>query len=314
VQRQRAGKEIAGKYPIGMKRSKEEYEIVLNNSPLFTIEKDKDGELYAAEERRFLTDLAEYLSLCLFTQDTFVEIGLEIIETAKSCIKAFDRSHGLFLHYFNYALSNRRRVSAGKKAAQERQHGLKVGDNVLIRKVHGFARMKGHDLSDTSTIRHLCTDTTTIEVIAQLCGVPTEDVVRTIRTIYETSVLGEYTVNDDGEKSIFDTLNRVSAPDIQTEMHDEVIELLKSIDRTYKSSRDSQKPLLRKLISIKLVPLILETGLDTDFGFWDTDIEKQYRLTGAVPTARDIAAMFDVLEQSASRTINNFFKKVAANC
>jgi hypothetical protein len=127
-------------------------------------------------------------------------------------------------------------------------------------------------------------------------------------------VLGEFTVNDDGEKSIFDTLSRVSAPETTPEMHDEVIELLKLIDRTYKSSRDSQKPLLKKLISIKLVPLILELELDTSFDFWDTDIENQYRVTGAVPTARDIAAMFDVLEQSASRTINNFFKKVAATC
>jgi hypothetical protein len=103
-------------------------------------------------------------------------------------------------------------------------------------------------------------------------------------------------------------------PETKPEMNDEVIELLKSIDSTYKISRDSQKPLLKKLISIKLVPVIFELELDPAFGFWDTDIEKQYRLTGAVPTARDIAAMFDVLEQSASRTINNFFKKVAANC
>jgi hypothetical protein len=97
-------------------------------------------------------------------------------------------------------------------------------------------------------------------------------------------------------------------------MNDEVTGLLKSIDRAYTHSRDSQKPLLKKLISVKLVPLVLDLELDTAFGFWDTDIEKQYRLSGAVPTARDIAAMFDVLEQSASRTINNFFKKAAANC
>ncbi|GHT83424.1 hypothetical protein FACS1894137_04470 [Spirochaetia bacterium] len=301
-----------------MKRSKEEYEIVLNNSPLFAIEKDKDGELYAAEERRFLTDLTEYLSLYIFTPDTFAEIGLEIIETAKSCIKAFDTRHGIFLHYFNYALSNRRRVSRGKKAAQERQHGLKVGGNALIRKVNGFAHLKGYDLSDTSTIKHLCTDTAILEVIAALCGVPTEDVVRTIRTIYETSVLGEYTVNDDGnEISIFDSfdlLNRVSTPETKILMNDEIIELLKSIDTIYTHSRNSQKPILKKLINTKLVPLILELEIDTDFDFWDTDIEKQYRLSGAVPTARDIAAMFDVLEQSASRTINNFFKKVEAKC
>jgi hypothetical protein len=106
----------------------------------------------------------------------------------------------------------------------------------------------------------------------------------------------------------------MSAPDKTVEMNDEAIELLKAIDIAYKNSRDSQKPLLKKLISIKLVPLVLDMGLDTAFDFWDTDIEKQYRLTGAVPTARDIAAMFDVLEQSASRTINNFFKKVEANC
>jgi hypothetical protein len=138
-----------------------------------------------------------------------------------------------------------------------------------------------------------------------------EEVARTIRAIYETSVLGEFTVNDDGNAiSIFDSLNRASAPDTTAETNGEAIELLRSIDSAYKNSRESQKPLLKKLISIKLVPSILELDLGTAFEFLDADIEKQYRLTGAVPTARDIAAMFDVLEQSASRTINNFFKKV----
>ncbi|GHV03431.1 hypothetical protein FACS189485_06620 [Spirochaetia bacterium] len=115
-----------------MKRSKEEYEKLINNSPLFTIDKDKEGELYAAEERRFLTDLAEYLSLYIFTQDTFAEIGLEIIETAKSCIKAFNSGHGKFLHYFDNLYGE------GKRSALELAQIGQIAENTYFGKPCGL--------------------------------------------------------------------------------------------------------------------------------------------------------------------------------
>jgi hypothetical protein len=299
-----------------MKRIKEEYEDLINHSQIFRIEKDKDGELYASAERRFLNDLVELL---LLTRHDFSEIGLEIIETARACIKSYDSQTGEFLHYFNKALSNRLRVTAGEKAAQERRSGLKVGNDLLLKKIDRFTLMKGYDLSNISAVRHLCSDENILGVIAELCCVTKETVVYAIRTRYETAVLGEFTVNDDGEEiSVFDTINQGLSPDVVIERHDEVIELLKSVAAAYIKSRDSQKPILKKLISIKLVPLVLEieymTELSLTYDFWDTEIVEQYRSTGLVPTARDIAAKYDVMEQSVSRTINNFFNKVAVKC
>ncbi|MFP3041065.1 hypothetical protein LQZ19_04485 [Treponema primitia] len=303
-----------------MKRDKEKYENLINHSQLFLIKKDKDGDLYASEERRFLNDLAEYLSYYnIFKPDYFTEIGLEIIETARSCIKAYDNKTGEFLHYFNKALSNRLQVAKGKRAAQERRQGLKVGDDTLIRKIDKFALMKGYDLSDISTVKRLCSAENILDIIAEFCCVAKKDVIQAIRTRYETAVLGEFTVNNDGDEiSVFDTLNQGLSPDIIIEGQDEVVELLKSIARAYVNCRGSQKPILKELISIKLIPLVLEIESVTEscmeYDFWDVGILKQYRLTGLVPTARDIAAKYDVMEQSVSRTINNFFTKATLKC
>jgi hypothetical protein len=303
-----------------MKRSKEEYENLINNSSLFLIEKKKDGELYAAEERRFLKDLAEYLSLYIYAPERFTETGLEIIETAKSCIKAYNSQTGEFLHYFNKALANTLRVASGKKAIQEARSGMKLtrSDNVLIRKVYRFALLKGYDLSEPTSVSRLRANENMLHKIAEICCVTKADVLYAIRVQYETEVLGEFTANDDGdEASIFDRIKQGLSPDVILERHDDIIGLLKSVSSAYINCRDSQKPLLKKLISIKLIPLVLEIESIQDvpdYDFWDSEIEKQYRKNGKVPTARDIAKLFGVMEQSVSRTGATFFKKVAMKC
>jgi hypothetical protein len=84
--------------------TREELENLINGSPLFSIDRVTDAELFATEERRFLNHLAE---LTAIVRKDFSEIGFEIIQTAKACIKAFKPENGIFMHYFNSALKIR---------------------------------------------------------------------------------------------------------------------------------------------------------------------------------------------------------------
>lgn len=82
-------------------RTKEEFENLINGSPLFSIDRMVDAELFVAEERKFINDLVDLMRL---TRRDFTEIGSEIIMTAKACIRAYKKERGMFLNYFNHAL------------------------------------------------------------------------------------------------------------------------------------------------------------------------------------------------------------------
>jgi hypothetical protein len=82
-------------------KTQKELEKLINESPMFLIDRVKDKELFVTEERRFLADLAEFLSL---TRKDFRSIGFEIVSTAKACIESYKVENGVFLNYFNSAL------------------------------------------------------------------------------------------------------------------------------------------------------------------------------------------------------------------
>jgi len=82
-------------------RTKEELENLINGSSLFSINRAIDKELFIVEERKFLLDLVE---LMVLVRKDFADIGLEIILTAKACIKAYKQENGAFLNYFNHSL------------------------------------------------------------------------------------------------------------------------------------------------------------------------------------------------------------------
>ena len=118
-------------------------------------------------------------------------------------------------------------------------------------------------------------------------------------------------MNDDGEEgSLFDMI--ASEDDSTNELFevDQAIELLRHVDEVFEKRQQRQKPLLSKLITAKIVSDIAENesllSEVTLLVFFDKSLFSEYRRSGTVPTAREIASQFGISEQSVSRTYKTF--------
>lgn len=292
-------------------RTKEELENLINGSPLFTIDRTVDSELFAATERRFLNDLAELLGLI---RKDFAEIGYEVIVTAKACIKAYKAENGAFLNYFNTALKRTLATSRAKEMADNARGGLTIDEKTerTIRQILKLAKVRGESINDEAFQKK----------VAVAMGLTLEAVREAIAINEGTRVISGNSIvkNKEGEETEF--FNFIEAKEASVEqslVEDEIFkEKIIVIDSVFKSQRDSSKEILSKLLTARLAEVLFELGMiewvAKTTSFIDTDILKAFLKRNEVPTAREIAKICKIHEASASRTLNNFLDKLRGNC
>jgi len=87
-------------------------ETQINNHAIFSVDKEKDEELYKIEERKFLDILMEYLK----QRKNFREFSWVFFEKAKDCLEHYKKEKGKpFLNYFEVALKKELRKEQSKE-------------------------------------------------------------------------------------------------------------------------------------------------------------------------------------------------------
>lgn len=84
-------------------KSKQEYEILINESCLFSIDKEKEQTSYHREQLKMIEYLYGYLMST--SEIKYENYAVEIVEVSKACIKNYDPAQGRFLNYFLSAWS-----------------------------------------------------------------------------------------------------------------------------------------------------------------------------------------------------------------
>ena len=85
--------------------TREEYENLINNSPLFEIDKESSPAFYVTEERKQINLIVDYYSHYIYPNKDMSDYDLPLIQTAKVCIEGYNKKNGAFLNYFNYCLA-----------------------------------------------------------------------------------------------------------------------------------------------------------------------------------------------------------------
>ena len=80
---------------------KEKYEALILQSQLFAIDKEASPTLYEREKYRMKEYL--YCYLMALNEKKYEAYSCEILKISEDCIKAYDSTKGVFLHYFNAA-------------------------------------------------------------------------------------------------------------------------------------------------------------------------------------------------------------------
>lgn len=281
--------------------TREEYENLINNSPLFEIDEESAPMLYKAERYNFLTHLTDYYRFYIYPNKPLDFYSMTLILTANECIKYYNRGKGQFLHLFNTAMKRELHIAKAIEIIEEKRQGIKISkeDDKLIRKVIMFAKSKNLDIYDSATQEKI-SDALNID-IAKL---------KEIIIINDHAVGVPSTItNEDGDEiELFDL-----QPSKEKNAEEKIIERdslndrLRDIEAEYLDSQDRQKKILSMLLTTEIIK---SQGLDliktNRFAFFNKDILDYFEINQKLPTAKIIGELCGVSEQSISRTYKNF--------
>lgn len=288
--------------------TKEEYEEKIDHSPLFRLDKEREPIRYETERRILLKMLTEYYVQYIYRDKPLESYSLTLIETAHECIRYYNEGKGAFLHLFNAVMKRAMRVAVAKEQTERYRQGIRLAreDSYAIRKIIAFAKNKRLDIYDTDCQRK----------ISQVLCLDPERVAELITMNENATAISNRVQGEDDEIDLFDT---IADRDISAEEklidRSESVELLKIADAVFGGCQERQK----RMISLALTSEVVK-AFDEDvemaekimegFSFRSEEWFLCYRESGAVLTARQIAQICGISEQSLSRAYKNFKEKI----
>ena len=285
--------------------TREEYENLINNSPLFEIDKESSPALYKTERYNFLTILTDYYRLYIYPNKPLDSYSMTLMETAIECIKYYNKSKGEFLHLFNSSMKRDLHIAKAKEIIEEKRQGIRVSseDDKLIRKIIAFANSKGLDINDT----------TVQQKISKVLNIEFTRLQELLRINDDAVVVSSTITNENGDEIELFDLQASHEKTAEDKMADEsaFISLVEKIDDAFSSVQERQKKLLSMLLTVEVIKACDE-DLDKarqsleDKDIYNAEVFDYYNKNGALPTAKQIGVLCGVSEQSLSRTYKNF--------
>lgn len=282
-----------------MQYDKQKYEKLISESPLFSLDREREYAVFKRESYRMIEFL--YCYLLSVNQYEYEPYGCEITEVAIRCISNFDESKGVFLHYFNSAWKQEYSHIMGKKIEEEKYRGLRITeeDRRAVRKYIKLAQQMRMD----------CRADQLFEKLSLAMNLPIERIIE-LAQLNSVTVGSDSYIGDDGEEqSLWDQIRGNENVSQGIEAAEDIQELLRRLERTYGSLQQRQKPIVSDMITAKICTFLTEAEAGK-FTFISDSVLERYRKNGTVPTQREIAQKYSRDEASISRTINNFLKKL----
>lgn len=289
--------------------TREEYENLINNSPLFEIDKESSPALYKTERYNFLTVLTDYYRLYVYPNKPLDSYSMTLMETAMECIKYYDKDKGEFLHLFNSSMKRDLHIAKAKEIIEEKRQGIRVSneDDKLIRKIIALANSKGLDIYDI-TIQ---------QKISKVLNLELSRLQELLRVNDDAVAVSSTVTNDDGDEVELFDLQSSHEKNAEDRLAEEsvFISLIDRIDEVFTTVQDRQKRLLSMLLTIEIIKACDE-DLDkaknvlSSKELINEEVFDYYEKYGELPTAKQIGILCGVSEQSLSRTYKNFKEKL----
>lgn len=289
--------------------TREELENLINNSPLFNVDKESTPELYKTEKYALFTLLTDYYRSYIFPHKPLEEFSYTLIETAAECLKYYDKSKGEFLHLFNKVMKRDLGIAKAKELIDTHRKGIKLStyDEQMVRKVISLANSKNLDIHDSAVQAK----------IAIVLGISADRIAELIRINDNAVAVSSMVTNDDGDEvELFDLQSdKADTPENTIIMRDGLKELVIKIDSVFQTVHERQKKLLSLLLTAEIVKSLdydikATVNLLQGYAFFDLEIICWYEKHGDIPTAKQIGEICGVSEQSLSRTYKNFKAKL----
>ena len=282
-----------------MQYDKQKYEKLIFESPLFSLDREREYAAFKRESYRMIELL--YCYLLSINQHEYEPYGCEITEVAIRCISNFDESKGVFLHYFNSAWRQEYSHIMGKELEDEKYRGLRLTeeDRRAVRKYIKLAQQLRMDSRPDQLYKKL----------SMAMNLPIERIIE-LAQLNNVIVGSDSYIGDDGEEqSLWDQIQGDENVSQGIETAENIEELLCRLEREYESLQQRQKPIVSDMITAKICTFLTEADVGR-FTFVSASVLERYRKDGTVPTQREIALKYSRGEASISRTVNTFLKKL----
>ncbi len=293
--------------------TREEFENLINNSPLFDVDKESCPELYKTEKFALFTLLADYYQTYIFPYKPLENYSYTLIETATECLKYYDKAKGEFLHLFNKAMKRDLRIAKAKEIIETHRQGIQLStyEERMIRKIVSLAKSKNLDIYDSDVQAK----------IGLILGICAGEVAEFIRINDNAVAIASAVKNDDGDEiELFDLVadGNASAENAVV-AEDSFKRLIVKIDCVFKTVQVRQKKLLSLLLTAEILKALEydvkeAVKLLGECNFFNREIIGFYEKLGHIPTAKQIGEECGASEQSVSRTYKNFKEKLQKNC
>lgn len=289
--------------------TREEYENLINNSPLFEINKESSPALYKSERYNFLTLLTDYYRFYIYPNKSLDSYSMTLVETAMECIKYYDKDKGEFLHLFNSSMKRDLHIAKTKEIIEEKRQGIRVSneDDKLIRKIIALANSKSLDIYDL----------TVQQKISKALNLELSRLQELLRINDDAVAVSSTVTNDDGDEVELFDLQSSHEKNAEDKMADEsaFITLVEKINDMFTTVQNRQKKLLSMLLTVEIIKACDE-DLDkaknvlTGKELFNKEVLDYYKKHGELPTAKRIGVICGVSEQSLSRAYKNFKEKL----
>ena len=289
--------------------TREEYENLINNSPLFEIDKESSPALYKTERYNLLTLIADYYRHYVYPNKPLEKYSLTLMETAVECIKYYKSEKGVFLHLLNNSLKRELRIAYAKEEIEKVRRGIQVSkeNDKLIRKIIAYANSKGLDVGELAVQKK----------IADALGLPLQSVQEMLLINSNAVAVSNTVTNEEGDEVELVNLQASHEKNAEDKVVGEsaFISLVEKINNVFATIQDRQKRLLSMLLTAEIIKACDE---DVDKAckvlagkeMFNKEVLDYYNKHGKLPTAKHIGSVCKVSEQSLSRTFKNFKEKL----
>ena len=281
---------------------KDDYERLIDESILFSLDKDREQSAYRRESLKMVDYLYRYLME--INQDKYEPYGVEIVETAQNCIKNFDASSGRFLNYFNTAWANNYNHIISKERFDAEHASMKFSENQR----RDFIRYKkicsklGIDKDSPDFERK----------ITECLGIPLSEMrdLLLLDDIKVESLDGTEDTDDGARPKQYAADVNVENDFIRT---DEDIHFLNYLEGVFNGIQDRQKKMISILITSHLsLDINNEVVLEVfkRKSYFASEIYQECQQKRARLSNKEIAERLDIQEASLSRAWNGFKEKI----
>ena len=287
-----------------MKNSrKEELELKIESTMLFSIDKDEDSELYEREK----VNLAELLYTYVAGGDVLnfrTEFNEQIYEAIKDTIKYYSRDKGeSIVHYFNSILPGKIAHAKGKANYDDIKKGMTgTLSNADIKKVRAYVKYANSIGVDPN-------NTNAIATYSPMVDMDIEELTELVNIYYNVKPIGEVITDKEGnDRSTIDMIADKSF-DIDANQYGEyMLDMIESCYHEFDSNATVQG-IISKCLTIKLIN---ELSIDELISAWKTRkiIDKavlvEFAKNHRVVQQKEVAEFYRVSAVYVTNTFNKY--------